>query len=153
MTVHTLTEHAAAHGLTFATTTVIPWVQVGGAVANGCHGTGREVATVSDLVVEMEVVGPDGKLTTRRRDGSDTWRALLVNLGGLGVVYSLTFECIPMYNVRIEGRVANMPATVDDMARLYTENENLRRIARGLARREAIRGWRGRTRRARPTGR
>ena len=40
MTIRELTDYAALHGLTLETTTVIPWVQVGGALAMGAHGTG-----------------------------------------------------------------------------------------------------------------
>lgn len=122
-TVHALTAHAADHGLTFATTTVIPWVQVGGAIANGTHGTGREVATVPDTVTAMDVVGPDGAVTHYARDDSDTWRALLVNLGALGIIYSLTFECLPTYAVHAVDTTMPMTDAVDRLEQLYADNE------------------------------
>ena len=56
ITIHQLSEYAASLGYTLATTTVIPWVQLGGALANGCHGTGRDVATLCDQVCAMDVV-------------------------------------------------------------------------------------------------
>lgn len=124
-TVHQLTTEAARHGLTFRTTTVIPWVQVGGAVANGCHGSGRDVATFSDQVCAMQVVGPDGSLTRYERDDSDTWLALLVNLGALGIVYSLTFDCVPAHRVRATDEIVSA-ATIDaSMAQWYRNNEAL----------------------------
>ncbi|MFT5203730.1 MAG: hypothetical protein ACI9C1_003132, partial [Candidatus Aldehydirespiratoraceae bacterium] len=125
MTVHDMTVYAEKHGFTFATTTVIPWVQMGGAVANGCHGTGRDVSTLSDLVTSMDVVGADGTLTTYERDDGNTWRALIVGLGGLGIIYSLTVECIPLYNVHAVDTVMNMPTAVQQMKELYESNENL----------------------------
>ncbi len=123
MTVHALTEYAEGYGLTFATTTVMPWVQVGGAVANGCHGTGRDVATFSDQVIAMDLVDPEGGLVHYERDGSDTWRALLVSLGGLGIIYSLTFECISMYNVHLVDTTMTMVDAIARVDALASENE------------------------------
>ncbi len=123
MTVHSLTEHAARLGLTLATTTVIPWVQVGGAIANGCHGAGRDVATMSDEVCALDVVGPDGAVTHYERDDSDTWRALTVNLGALGIVYSVTFECVPIYDAHALDTVMPMVEAVGRLGELATANE------------------------------
>jgi L-gulono-1,4-lactone dehydrogenase len=122
-TIHTLTEHASRNGLTFATTTVIPWVQVGGAVSNGCHGTGRDVATLSDLVMAMDVINAHGETTHYERDGSDTWRALIVSLGGLGIVYSVTFECVPIYNVHVVDTTMKMSDAVAQIRDLVNGNE------------------------------
>ena len=123
MTVHEITEYAARSDLTFTNTTVIPFIEVGGATAMGCHGTGRDVATFSDLVCEMEVVGYDGSVTTYQRDDSDTWRALLVNLGALGIVYSLTFECVDMFNVHAIDKTANMADTIQNVKSIVTNND------------------------------
>jgi UDP-N-acetylenolpyruvoylglucosamine reductase len=123
MTIHALTEYASGYGLTFATTTVIPWVQVGGALGNGCHGTGRDVATLSDLVTALDVVGADGAVTHYQRDDSDTWRALIVSLGGLGIVYSATFECIPMYNVHAVDTTMNMMEAIARVNELASAND------------------------------
>jgi L-gulonolactone oxidase len=123
MTVHGATDYAAGYGLTFASTTVIPWAQVGGAVSNGCHGTGRDVATFSDLVTAMEVVDSHGEVTHYERDGSDTWRALIVSLGALGIIYSLTFECIPMYNVHVVDTTMVMVDAIARIDEIVAENE------------------------------
>jgi len=125
MTIHGLTEYATGYGLTLATTTVIPWAQVGGAIANGCHGTGRDVATVSDLVSALDVVGADGSVTHYERDESDTWRALMVSLGGLGIVYSVTVDCIPIYNVHLVDTTVKMTDAVEHIGELYADNECL----------------------------
>lgn len=123
MTIHELTGYAAGHGATLATTTVIPWVQVGGALANGTHGTGRFVATFGDQICAMDVVGANGDVMSYRRDGSDTWRALVVNLGALGIVYSMTIECVPEYNVHAVDATMPMRDAVDRIDQLFTDND------------------------------
>ncbi len=122
-TIHNMTKQAGELGLTLATTTVIPWVQLGGVLANGCHGSGRDVSIVADQVCAMDVVGADGRVTRYERDDSDTWRALLVNLGALGIVYSVTVECEPTYDVRATDTVVSMRDAVDDLERLFADNE------------------------------
>ena len=45
----------SAHGVSLSTTTVIPWVQLGAAVATGSHGTGWAHKTLSDQIVARYV--------------------------------------------------------------------------------------------------
>jgi L-gulono-1,4-lactone dehydrogenase len=123
MTIHQLSDYAATLGYTLATTTVIPWVQIGGALGNGCHGTGRDVATLCDQVTAMDVVDASGEVTHYERDGSDTWRALLVSLGALGILYSVTLECVPMYNVHSVDLTMPMHQAMHQVEALAANNE------------------------------
>ena len=65
MTVEALSTNAAANGLTLLTTTVIPQVQVGGAFANGAHGTGLLHPHFTDLVSHIEPRWPGASRRTR----------------------------------------------------------------------------------------
>ena len=53
MTIGELEEFAAAHGLSLESSPVPPFIQVGGAVALGCHGTGRHCGSISDQIVSL----------------------------------------------------------------------------------------------------
>lgn len=91
------------YGWCVPTTTVIPYPNLGGVIATGAHGTGIQHALFADLVVAMDVVGPDGELTTYHQSNHDlTWRALMVNLGALGIVYSVTIQAEPMFRVHVQ---------------------------------------------------
>jgi len=134
-TIRELTKRLRAQKLMLKTTTVIPWVQVGGAVALGCHGTGAQYKPLSDLVIEMEIVQyanvggvRTAVLNTYRRPlvapypGNqaewDAWNALIVNLGCLGVMYRIRFECVALFNVHIIDTRMDMETTISDDARL-----------------------------------
>lgn len=123
MTIHELTHYAEQSSLTLETTTVIPFVEVGGAIAMGCHGTGWKVPTFSDLARSMQVVDARGDVKRYERDDSDTWKALLVNLGALGIVYSVEFDCVPMFYVEAIDETADMRKTIDDVKSLVERNE------------------------------
>ena len=130
-----ITEALAKDGLMLATTTVLPWAQIGGALALGCHGTGIHQKPLTDLVTALEIVQyavVDGRKMAKsvlyRRplqapDNSNAgdwsrWNALLVNLGCLGVMYRITLECVPIYDVRLYDERKLMEDTLKSDAEL-----------------------------------
>lgn len=74
-------------------------LSVGGLIATGSHGTGRNAATFGDAVTGFELVAADGEVHTVTEPGSELWRAAITNLGALGVLTSVTLQCEPIYNV------------------------------------------------------
>jgi hypothetical protein len=131
-----LSAYAAEEGLTLESTTVIPFVLVGGAVANGCHGTGVHHPHFTDLVRELELIDAQGRPKTYRRpeplgddptatelDEHRTWDALVVSLGTLGVIYSITFDCVEMFNVRAVDYHADMAETLGNVKELVEGND------------------------------
>jgi L-gulonolactone oxidase len=129
-TIRSVSETLAAQGLMLATTPVNPWVQVGGALALGCHGTGVKHEPFTRLVTELRIVQYNpatwvAQLNAYLRPdipGSTTtpteWDALMVNLGCLGVMYQVTFECMKLYNVHILDTSLPMEATIENEATL-----------------------------------
>ncbi|RHZ71337.1 hypothetical protein Glove_259g36 [Diversispora epigaea] len=85
--------------LTLSSATNANYFRASGVVAVGAHG----VKTVmSDQVVSMKIVAADGKVY----EFSDTinsseMQAARVNLGLLGIIYSVTFRTEPMFNLRM----------------------------------------------------
>jgi FAD/FMN-containing dehydrogenase len=90
---------AAEHGLSVQSPAMFMGLTVGGLIATGSHGSGRNVATLGDSVVGYELVTPSGEVITAQDVGSDRWRAVITNLGALGVVTAVTLQCEPLYNV------------------------------------------------------
>ncbi len=112
--------------LSFATETVIPWITVGGAVALGCHGTGYSQGTVSDLVVAMEVLLADGTWRTfsAETDGEEMMDIVRVNLGALGIIYSVTLQCVPRFNLSaVDDGTQRMKDTIGDIKNLVTSHD------------------------------
>jgi FAD/FMN-containing dehydrogenase/NAD(P)-dependent dehydrogenase (short-subunit alcohol dehydrogenase family) len=91
-----------------------------GALATGTHGYGRDGGLMSELVMAVTLLGPDGRLlhTSAERD----LRALRLGLGTLGVVVEVSLavkRCSPCVY-----RLASMPrrefiARLDELARSH----------------------------------
>ncbi|KAA1424877.1 FAD-binding protein [Mumia zhuanghuii] len=76
----------------------LPHISVAGAVATGTHGSGDRIPTLSDAVVALELVGPDGDLVTLR-EGDPDFAGAVVSLGALGIVTRVTLRVEPAYDV------------------------------------------------------
>ncbi len=115
----------ANNRLSFQTETVIPWITVGGAVALGCHGTGYNMGTYSDQVIAMEMILADGSSRTfsAETDGEEMMNAIRVNLGALGVIYSVTFQCVPLFNLKGVDSRADMKTTIGNIKQLVTSHD------------------------------
>jgi len=98
-TIRDVVAAAGAYGLTVNSPSMFLGLSVGGVIATGSHGTGRNSATFGDEVVGFELVTPDGSVVQVSEPGSDRWRAMLCNLGTLGVLTAVTLQCHPMFNV------------------------------------------------------
>jgi L-gulono-1,4-lactone dehydrogenase len=94
-----LVEIAARNGMSVKSTSMFLGLSVGGLIATGSHGTGRNAATFGDAVVGFELVKADGSVLKVDAPGSELWRAVITNLGTLGVLTAVTLQCEPLYNV------------------------------------------------------
>ena len=100
MLLRELVDVAARNGMSVRSPSMFLGLSVGGLIATGSHGTGRNAATFGDSVVGFELVKADGTVVRVDSPGSDLWRAVITSLGTLGVVTSVTLQCEPMYNVQ-----------------------------------------------------
>lgn len=106
-----------------------PDINIGGFVANGCHGTGFEQPTVSDMVVaiEMLTVNANGQVVAQAYAidanvaqalvqnnvtsvppvvAPETMLAARVALGTLGVITKIIFALEPLFNVAALDEIA-----------------------------------------------
>jgi FAD/FMN-containing dehydrogenase len=116
------------YGLAIATMPNVDSITLAGAVLNGTHGTNIEHGSFCDLVLEMEFIDCQGECTTLRKDSTDEqerrlFDAVLVSFGSLGIVYSITMECVPEYNMILYKEVVpfdDFVKNVTHIARKYT---------------------------------
>ncbi|CAG8460278.1 16837_t:CDS:2, partial [Dentiscutata heterogama] len=72
-----------------------------GVVAVGAHGHKTSSGIMSDQLCSMKIVTGSGKVCEFSEEIDKTeFNAAKVNLGLLGIIYSLTFRVQPMYNLR-----------------------------------------------------
>lgn len=88
-----------AQGWALANLASLPHISVAGAIATGTHGSGDAVGTLSSAAAALELVTPTGEILTLRR-GDASFDAVVVSLGALGVVTSVTLDIEPSFEVR-----------------------------------------------------
>lgn len=117
-------------GLAFSTLGVVYDIQLGGFVVNGCHGTGWDQPTVSDLVHSLRVVMADGSVREFSEDDDlEAMNFARVNLGSIGFVTEIGFNTVPLFNAHAVDETAAMNEVIprDDgsrIAELVTSDEN-----------------------------
>jgi FAD/FMN-containing dehydrogenase len=96
----TLGNVAAAlslEGLAFSSLPQSPNVTVGGAIANGVHGSSfRESASLAEQVTEMELITSSGQLTVVP---PEFLRFARVSLGSLGAIVRVKFKVVPNFDL------------------------------------------------------
>ncbi len=114
MLVDDLSNALRDRGLSLDNAPVVQWIQVGGAVAVGAHGTGVGFRHFVDHVVAMQVVQDVNGVATLQsyQQGDAEWPALVLGLGTLGVIYSVTFQASRMRRVRLLDAPAPMLDTI-----------------------------------------
>jgi xylitol oxidase len=90
------TEGFALHNLAS-----LPHISVAGACATATHGSGVGNKNLATTVSSMELVKADGEIISisRKNDG-ETFNAMVVGLGGFGVVTKLTLDIQPTFDVQ-----------------------------------------------------
>ena len=90
-----------AEGYALANLGSLPHISVAGACATGTHGSGEHNGNLATAVSAMELVTADGQLVTvsRSADG-DHFPGMVVGLGALGIVTSLTLDLEPTFDLR-----------------------------------------------------
>jgi L-gulono-1,4-lactone dehydrogenase len=107
-----LTRVAAEHGLTVVSPTLFPKPTVGGAIAVGAHGTDRRRGGMADAVVALKMVDAEGNVRVVGQDDPDMGAAR-VALGTLGLIYSVTFELLPQFDVATQIRILPVERVLD----------------------------------------
>lgn len=121
-----LAELAWKHGAPLPTQGPAPDITLSGFVANGCHGTGWSEPTIAELVVGLELVGPngdvlvfDGETVPAGFEGlgltaGELLNTVRVNLGALGVLARVVLQ-VPAepFNVRVNNLFVQLTDVFD----------------------------------------
>jgi hypothetical protein len=97
-----LNRELERHGLCMPWNVVLENVRVAGIASTGTHGSGRQTATVGDLVEAFEVIDAHGQLKVLSEEtvGAELMSAVRLGLGLFGVIARLKLRVVPLYRVR-----------------------------------------------------
>jgi alditol oxidase len=79
----------------------LPHISIAGACATGTHGSGDANGNLATAVSAVQMVTVDGDVVTASREGDgERFGGLVVALGTLGIVTSLTLDLVPAFRIR-----------------------------------------------------
>jgi hypothetical protein len=98
MLLHELNAYLRKHDLAIHVLPAIPWQTIAGALATSSHGSTTDRGSMSSMIEDIAMVLSDGSVKTYNKQNPE-FKALLTNLGCLGVVYSVTLKCVPAFTI------------------------------------------------------
>ncbi|CAL8900102.1 FAD-linked oxidoreductase [Kocuria varians] len=115
-TLHELSRLLEEHGLAVANLPDSGHMTVAGAVATGMHGTGLGQPSMAEQVTAMSIATPSGELVScSETHRPDLLRAARVHLGVLGVVVSVTLQCVSSFRLHCAEFREPLAGLVDGM--------------------------------------
>lgn len=103
-------------GVALPTNVVLKSVTYGGLIAAGCHGSGWDNPTLSDLVESIDIIDASGTVRTfsEAAVGAEVMQAARLNLGLFGIIDRMTLRAEPASRVRSVDRMDLTMAEVLD---------------------------------------
>jgi len=114
-----LSETLLAHGLALPNLGDIAYQSLAGAIATATHGTGRTLGNLATFVRGLSLVAADGEVLACSPDERpELFRAARVGLGALGIVSTVTLQCVPAFPLH----ALEMPIRLDAVLEALDEH-------------------------------
>jgi L-gulono-1,4-lactone dehydrogenase len=98
---------------------------ISGAISTGTHGTGAKLGGLATQVVGLELVTADGSvLHCSAEENPDVFAAARVSVGALGVITSLTLQCVPAFLLRAQEMPLPLGEVLDGFDELADGNDH-----------------------------
>jgi FAD-linked oxidoreductase len=120
-----LNTELSYHGLALPNLGDIAYQSVAGAISTATHGTGVKLGNLATQVSGISVVLADGS-TLYSSAGRDvqTFKAAQVSLGALGVISTVTIDCVPAFNLKGVNEPKKLDDVLEDMDAAVDANEH-----------------------------
>ncbi len=117
----------ARHDLTLPYNVVMETVRVGGIVSLGTHGSGRDTATLGDLIEAAEVITATGerRLLSEATVGAETMRAVRLSFGMFGILARIQLKVVPAFRVIQRDRLLPRESVLDGVRDLVDAHDAL----------------------------
>ncbi|MFU8871013.1 D-arabinono-1,4-lactone oxidase [Micromonospora sp. SL4-19] len=126
MTLHTLNELLATHGLALPNLGDIDTQTVAGALSTGTHGTGAKLGCLSTFVTALTLVTGTGEVLRCSADAHrDVFAAARVGIGAVGVLVEVTLRCVDAFVLRAHERPAPLSSVLADLPGLVEQHDHV----------------------------
>jgi FAD-linked oxidoreductase len=117
-TIRELNATLGTLGLAMANLGDIDAQTVSGAISTGTHGTGAGLGGIATQVAGLELVLADGSVVSCSPDENpDLFSAARVSVGALGVLSTVTLQCVPAFTLAADER----PMALDEVLARFGE--------------------------------
>ncbi len=87
---------------------------VAGAMSTSTHGTGAKLGVLATAIAALELVLADGSVVTcSRSERPDLFNAARVGLGALGVISTITLQCVPSFVLQASEAPGRLDAVLE----------------------------------------
>ncbi len=118
ITIEALGAELEKHGMAQPNLGDVGYQSVAGAISTATHGTGRNLGNISTQVKAISLVTPDGSVVEADAEHEpDVFAAARVSLGALGVISTVTLQCVPAFTLRS----VEEPRTLDEVLERFDE--------------------------------
>lgn len=101
ITIARISEELAHHGLAMENIGDVAYQTISGAISTATHGTGERLRNISSQVCALSLVLADGTvLHCSPTTEPEIFTAARVGLGALGVISTVTLQCVPLFSLR-----------------------------------------------------
>jgi L-gulono-1,4-lactone dehydrogenase len=112
-------------GLALANMGDIDAQTVSGAISTGTHGTGAKLAGIAAQVAGLELVLADGSaVSCSAAERPDLFNAARVSLGALGVLSTVTLQCVPAFTLAADERPMPLEEVLGRFDELAADNDH-----------------------------
>jgi len=103
----------------------IAYQSISGAVSTSTHGTGREFTGLAAQIAGLRLIAADGEaLDCSPESNPEVFHAARVSLGALGVISTLTLQCVPAFHLRANEGPMRIDRVLEEMDTHIAENEH-----------------------------
>jgi FAD-linked oxidoreductase len=108
---HRLNEELDRRGLAMQNLGDIDRQSISGAISTATHGTARELGGIARDVVGLRLIGDGSLIDCSATENPEIFHAARVGLGALGVISTVTLQCVPSFNLHAR----EAPSNVDQL--------------------------------------
>ncbi len=121
----TLNAELEARGLALPNLGDVQYQTISGAVATSTHGTGIAFNGIATQIAGMRLVAGDGSVIECSAGAEpEVFHAARVGLGALGLVSTLTLQCVPAFRMRAVEEPMRLDEVLDGLDSFVRENDH-----------------------------
>src|SRR6202453_1620643 len=98
---------------------------ISGAISTGTHGTGARIGGIATQIAAIELVLADGTVVAcSEQERPDLFAAAPVRVGALGVLSTVTLQCVPAFTLAADERPMPLDEVVERFGEFSADNEH-----------------------------